>query len=39
MLKIRPRYGIIDLIVLQMLPWNRAIYHTNLTASHPPAKR
>ena len=38
-LKSRPRYRIIDLILLQMLPWNRAIYHTNLTASHPPAKR
>ena len=39
MLKSRPKYGIIDLIFLQMLPWNTAIYHTNLTASHPPAKR
>ena len=39
LLKSRPRYEIIDLILFQMLPWNRAIYHTNLTASHPPAKR
>ena len=26
-------------IVLQMLPWNRAVYYTNFTASQPTAKR
>ena len=27
------------LLILQMLPWNRSIYHTRLGPSHPPAKR
>ena len=27
------------LLILQMLPWNRSIYHIKLGPSHPPAKR